>query len=67
MRDRKRNKWSITKDREKDRYYFSRRIDIGIEKDIYPRSLCLSAEIEKGRVLGIQSDGLGEIEMFYLF
>ena len=70
MRDRKRYKWPITKDREKDRYYFSRWIDydigIGIETDRYSRSLWISADIEKDRVLGMQSDGLGEIEMFYL-
>ena len=41
--------------------------DIGIEKDRYSRSLWISAEIEKDRVLGMQSYGLGEIEMFYLF
>ena len=38
--------------------------DIGIEKDRYSRSLWISAEIEKDRVLGMQSDGLGEIEMY---
>ena len=50
MRDRKRYNWSITKDREnmeKDRYYFSRRIDIGIEKDRYSWSLWISVEKEK--------------------
>ena len=39
----------------------------GIEKDRYSRSLWISSEIEKDRVLGMQSDGLGEIEIFYLF
>ena len=38
----------------------------GIEKDRYSRPLWISTEIEKDRVLGMQSDGLGEIEMFYL-
>ena len=67
MKDRKRYNWSITKDREKDRYYFSRRIDYRIGNYRYSRSLWISAGIEKDIVLRMQSDGLGEIEIFYLF
>ena len=81
MKDRKRYKWSIIKDIEKDRKrqillqsanrLRDRKIyilaDIEIEEDRYSRSLWISAGIEKDRVMGMQSDRLGKIEMFYLF